>query len=277
MIRVARLVVLVCLIAGTSSVAHAQSAAVSACGQIVSGDAHLTNDLDCPPSLVAAVIVEGGSLDLRGFTIRGAEVGVYCVHPIWEENVFVYKKCRVFGGTIAGYSVAGVAAKKLDLTDMTFTGGHGLAVIAHKLVRFANLAVDIPAETQHVGIFLGSGSVKGTNLTLQGGVIGVWARSVYIDGMTASGAFSSIVQGDAVRLRNATLTDAGRGVSGGKKVTIESSVVTGHTEEGVRARRVRLVGSTVTGSALDIHAERLQLLDGSTCGTSNGLGVCTAD
>src|SRR5262245_6600839 len=103
MMRVARLVVLVCLLAGASSV-QAQTA-VSICGQIVSGDAYLANDLDCAPSFAASVIVEGGTLDLRGFTIRGAEVGVLCVHPIWEENVFIYKKCRVFGGTIADYEV----------------------------------------------------------------------------------------------------------------------------------------------------------------------------
>jgi hypothetical protein len=87
--RVARLLsVLVCLITGAASAALAQTA-VSACGQIVSGDAYLTNDLDCAPSLAAAVILQGGTLDLRGFTVRGGEIGVLCARPTWEESIFI--------------------------------------------------------------------------------------------------------------------------------------------------------------------------------------------
>jgi hypothetical protein len=276
MIRVARLVVLVCLIAGTSSGAHAQSAAVSTCGQIVSGDAHLTNDLDCPPSFTAAVIVEGGSLDLRGFTIRGAEVGVLCVHPIWEENLFIYKKCRVSGGTIADYALAGVAAKKLELADMTFTSGPAISVVAHKTLRFANVTIDMPAEFQTVGMFTVNGSVKGTNLTTQGGTIGIWARKVDVDGMVASGSLDAAVRGNTVRLRNAALAGGGVGVAGGNAATNESTTNTGYAATGVAARRIRLVDSAVTGNGLDLHAEHVRLV-GSTCETSSGLGICTAD
>lgn len=275
MMRVARLVVFICLLAGASPVL-AQTA-VSTCGQIVSGDAYLTNDLDCAPSFAAAVIVDGGSLDLRGFTIRGAEVGVYCVHPIWEENFFIYKKCRVFGGTITDYSVAGVAAKQLDAADLILTGGHGLALIAHKNIRFANVAIDMLPESGNVGLFTLKGTVKGTDLTVQGGTLGVWGRKVDVDGMVASGSLGGAINSNSTRLRNATLTDGGVGISGGNTATIESSSITGHADEGVMARKIKLIGSTVTGNGLDLRGEKAQVLAGSTCGTSNGLGVCTAD
>lgn len=275
MIRVARLVVFVGLFAIASS-AQAQTA-VSTCGQIVSGDAYLTNDLDCAPSFAASVIVDGGSLDLRGFTIRGAEVGVYCVRPIWEENVFIYKKCRVFGGTIADYAVAGVAAKHLDAADLVLTGGQGLALIAHKNLRFANVEIDMLPESGNVGLFTFKGTVKGTNLVVQGGTLGVRARKVDIDGMVASGSVDAAINSNATRLRNATLTDAGAGIDGGNHATVEDSNITGHADEGVMARKIKLVRSTVTGNGLDLRAEKAQVLEGSTCGTSNGLGVCTAD
>lgn len=276
MIRVARLVVLVCLIAGTSSGAQAQSAAVSICGQIVSGEAHLTNDLDCPPTFAGSVIVQGGSLDLRGFTIRGGEVGVYCVHPIWEENVFIYKKCRVFGGTIADYAVAGVAAKKLALADVTLAG-QGIAAVSHTSLQFANLTIDMAPEPHNIGIFTRSGGVKGTNLSVQGGTLGIWAgKKVDVDGMSASGAVEHAIRGNGVRLRNASLTGGGAGITSGKSAILESSTITGHTNTGVKAPRVKLIGTTVASNGLDIDAERVQLRDGSSCETSS-LGVCSAD
>ncbi len=276
--RVARLLAIqLCLIAVAASQAQAQTA-VSACGQIVSGDAYLTNDLDCAPNLAGAVIVEGGRLDLGGFTIRGGEIGVLCARPIWEEGIFIYRKCHVFGGTIANYELAGVAAKKLELTDVTITGGRGIAVSPHKSLRFANLVLDVLPEPHNLGILSFTGTVKGTNLSLQGGVIGIHAgRKVDIDGMVASGSLAHAIRGSDVRLRNAILSDGGAGVAGGKKATIESSTITGHADEGVSARRIKLVGSTVTGNGLDLLAEKALVLDGSTCGTSNGLGVCSAD
>lgn len=263
------------IVASLPVAAHAQTA-VSICGQIVSGDAYLANDLDCPPSFAASVIVEGGSLDLRGFTIRGGEVGVLCAHPIWEENTFVYKKCRVFGGAIEDFDVAGVAAKKLDLSDVALTGT-GLAVVTHKSLRFANLAIDAAAENGNAGIFTLNGAVKGTNLTMLGGAQAIWAGKFDVDGMVASGSLSGVIRANAVRLRHASLTGGGAGVHGGKKATIENSIITGYAEEGVQAQRITLVASTVTGNGLDLHAQKARLFDGSTCGTSSGLGVCTAD
>jgi hypothetical protein len=100
---------------------------------------------------------------------------------------------------------------------------------------------------------------------------------VDIDGMVASGSLDGAIRGNGVRLRNATLSDGGAGVRGGQKATIESSTITGHANEGVEARRIRLVGSTVTGNGLDLHAEHALVLAGSTCETSSGLGVCSAD
>ena len=74
----------------------------------------------------------------------------------------------MFGGTITDYSVAGVAAKHLDAADLILTGGHGLALIAHKNIRFANVAIDMLPESGNVGLFTLKGTVKGTDLTVQG-------------------------------------------------------------------------------------------------------------
>ena len=98
------------VIAACVSVWHTPAGAataVTACGQVYSGSGMLTADLDCTGlAATAAVRIEGGSLDLQGFTLTGGNL----------DAVFCTKNCRVFssapGGMIRGagnHTVRGAA------------------------------------------------------------------------------------------------------------------------------------------------------------------------
>ncbi len=68
---------LVSLAAGVTTAA--EPIAITSCGQSFKGEAFLAGDLDCSGFSGSAVVIQKGSLDLRGFTITGGQVhGVVC-------------------------------------------------------------------------------------------------------------------------------------------------------------------------------------------------------
>ena len=289
---VATLVSLACCVARTYP-AHAQTA-VTACEQVVEGDAYLPGDLDCPPGTEAAIELRSqGSLDMRGFSIHGGEFGVLCSGPHKMEagvEIYVYTACRVFGGgTIDGQSVQGIDGSRVDIADLTISVAatdptksvQPLAITAHKGLRFTNLNLQLAGTVPGIQC---NGGVKGTGLTVSGGGTVIDnARSVKIDGVTASGYSRFAPYARTVRLTNASLTDGTEaigevpGVSLTRGVTLTNSVVTGHSGTAIRAQHIKLVGSSVTGNALDLHADFPPRLVSSTCETSNGWGVCSND
>lgn len=118
---------------------------VTTCGQVVTGNAFLSADLDCtgfadqveippqgsiydPPTQLlgpAVVISKKGTLDLQGHTITGGNVGVYCP-----------RKCEIVGGgTIAGASTDGVLGSKVTVRDTTITGSGDVGLFVNYLLR----------------------------------------------------------------------------------------------------------------------------------------------
>jgi hypothetical protein len=86
-----------------SAVGFAAEIAVTTCGQVIlEQEGFLTGNLDCTGFGDDALVILGGSLDLRGFTLTGGDLnGVRC-----ESS------CAIFstpgGGTITGAKYNGV-------------------------------------------------------------------------------------------------------------------------------------------------------------------------
>jgi hypothetical protein len=261
---------------------HAQTA-ITACEQVVQGAAYLTGDLDCPPGTEAAVeIRSGGSLDMRGFAIHGGEYGVLCsAEGVLEGDVEVYDYtgCKVFGGggTISGQSVVGIVASRLLVSDLTIDVPSMIGLIIHSKLKLSNLTLQLGPNT--LGVMIGDHvKVGGTGFTMIGGHDGIAGPGVVtLDGVTASGydRFAAYVR--SVKLRHASLVGITRGMVDVGAVTLRDSTMTGHSGTAIEAGRIRLTDSTVTGNGLDLDADRSPKLKNSTCGTSNGWGVCTND
>ena len=268
--------------------------AVTSCEQVLQGDGYLSGDLNCGPNTEAAVEIRpGGTLDMRGFAIHGGEYGVLCSGPattISGMTVYPYAPCRVFGGgTIDGPSVVGIVASRLDLADVTInTDAYGL--IIHRSLSFTNVNLQLGGPYA-VGIGAAvTAPLVGTGLTVTGGASAIEnGGRVKIDGVTASGYRTFAQTPRTVRLANASLTGGERAIRDFSddpcisrcprtaQVTMTDSVVTGHSGSAIKANRIRLIRSTVTGNGLDLQAEHRPRLRDSTCQTSNGWGVCTND
>lgn len=108
-------------------VAAMDPVAVTACGQEFAGAGYLTGDLECTGIAGPAIVITGkGSLDFRGFSVTGGDVGIICL-----------QSCMVNGpGTLrrpvnAGIGAAGaLAVNRLLITD---SGGDGL--VGYRQVR----------------------------------------------------------------------------------------------------------------------------------------------
>ncbi len=118
---------------------------VTSCGQIVTGAAFLSTDLDCSgfagesvlpdyskkgyPYVVtgaAVLISRKGTLDLRGHTLTGGQFGVFCG-----------KSCTVLGGgTVTGASLNAVfAGKNLTVRDTTISNSGDTALFVQRILR----------------------------------------------------------------------------------------------------------------------------------------------
>lgn len=269
------IVTVVGLLSAGVCVTHAQTS-VTTCGQTVSGDAVLANDLDCPPDSYTAVMHTGGRLDLAGHTISGSQYAVICGEPEDPEPFIELRKCRVSGGTITGFTKSGVSGHKLDLDDVTFSGSDDTyAIYAAKSLRFANVhIVGAPGSIGVLGFHVQK--VKGTNLTVEGGQGGiVEAGNVDIDGIVVSGLTDQGVVGKTVKIENGSFTGGTLGI-GAVNAKVAATTVTG-ADTGILSTRMQIKDSTVTGNDLDLDSVQAPKVKNTTCNTSNGWGVCAND
>jgi hypothetical protein len=212
---------------------------------------------------------------MNGFGIHGGEYGVLCAEG--NGDGYVYEPCRVFGGgTIDGQSVVGIVASRMVLADVTIDMSDSIALIVHSRLTFSNVSLQLGANA--VGILAGPKvRLRGTGLALTGGDDGiVSAGGIKIDGVTAAGYGDFTRYVGTAKLANATLGGGANGIDA-RVASLTDSSVTGHAGTAIHAERIRLTRSTVTGNGLDLDAIVRPRLRDSTCGTSNGWGVCTGD
>ncbi len=210
---------------------------VNTCGQVFSGNGFLSGDLDCSafdtPGF-ADVQIQGGTLDLQGFTLTSAGLGVTCT-----------KSCKVIsnppGGTITSDGLGTV-----------------LAVSAGPPVGSVNLRIsDVFLNDGRVSTT--SGNIKLIDSTVTGITSGIVA-AIRTASSTAR-LLRSVVTGNAgtgidsakTKVIDSEVSNNGEiGVFGSTGVTIKRSTVSGNGFDGVRtnSKSVRVTDSSITGNGI---------------------------
>ncbi len=226
---------------------------VNTCGQVFAGSGFLAADLDCTGFPTDAVIIDGGSLDLRGFTLTGgAQNGVGCA-----------RRCKVFsdppGGRIVNSSLWGVAIGGVPsgpfstrVRDVELDGNGGAVdayratiidtVVTNDSNPFANT---ISADR----IKLLRSNVTNTQDGIVAGVVGGTIR--VIDSiLTACGTTEDCINAvDTVTVRNSTVNGAGDAGIVGTRVSVIDSEVSGNAGSGIDffggPERLRVIRSQI--------------------------------
>lgn len=226
-------------------------------------------DMSCGGAFVVA-LDHGATLDLNGHAISLANAGY--IQAVVRCND---RRCTVGGaGTITctnvpGGYITGVGMSRggrLDIRDVTIqncdqgiwdtgTIGARTRVYATDLSVFGSSYNGIEAE-----------KLVGTNIVSNGnGFSGLAVEQVLGTNITVAG--------------NGALPPLHSGITsfnGTVKVTQLNAF--DNAQHGVEAKKVVLTSSTLTGNGFaDISSKRLPRLTTTTCGTSNGWGVCAND
>lgn len=223
--------------------ASAQSARaateVNTCGQAFSGAGFLSSDLDCSGFSGDAIVLNGGSLDLRGFTLTGGNASaIYCS-----------RGCKVVsssdGGQIVGAAYFGINGDAADLVPGTAA------------IRVENVSVS--------GNVLGQIKAIG-NITVVDSTIADTAPNIALDGIR-------------VRVVNSTVSNSGLAIfSEGAKV-IDSQIVDcasaciQNTFNSVLLKRATISGAVIVG--VSVLGDRVRILD-STISDGVGAGIWAA-
>lgn len=234
---------------------------VTSCGQVVSGSAFLSGDLDCSSSGTDGVVLAGGSLDLRGFTITADSSFGSC-------GVLCTRSCKVVstppGGTItgAGFGICDDAfdadlARSVRLNDLLVTGNIAFGVFTQEAgVRIANstvsnngIAVEAQSSTR------GRVRVVTSTITSNGrGVVanhGALIRDSVISGNTNDGASVST----KLTVKNSQIIGNGTYGASSDKNRFVDSVISGNGEEGIRlflgSERLKVLRTTIDGNGSD--------------------------
>ncbi len=200
-----------CVIALGWLPAHAQPIPVTTCGQVVSGDALLVGDLDCWP-LQDGVVIEKGTLDMNGFTIRGSVRGIVC----GSGGVTDQKgKCTILGpGAISATISQGILANnKLVLDGVTVFANDNVGIAPAGRFRIVN---------SHVWINSGKG----------------------ISGIDPYNKLRGRIDNSIIE------ENGGHGVADFSNVRIKNSVIERNGGSGVRIDRIKATDSTITGNGL---------------------------
>ena len=199
---------------------------VSTCGELVSGSAVLAGDLDCSATGDYAVTVDGGTLDLAGYTITG--------HATFQ-TIRCTKTCTIRseppGGTVMG-GLEGVVG---------FPSGGGKAN-----VRLRDVVV---SGSSGEGV---SGAVLGTKVSVIGSTISnhaghgiAVAGRVSIRESVLFGNGGRGATGSKLKLKNSSVTGNGLGVAGGSKLSIVGSTIAFNAGDGAATTQAVSVRDSV--------------------------------
>lgn len=232
------------LLACTALPVRAQDVSITVCGQTVPSHATgvLANDLTCPTTSgsYGVVLEDRATLDLAGLTLGGGVAAVRCV-----------KRCTVTSSSGTGTIRDGETA--------------GIALVADRSrLLLSNVKLEDNLTMAVLGDMAGA-VIRGSQVELTGNGIGIVAKKVKLEGLTATGNYT------VLQTRRATLTD---------------STLSGNTNYAITGGTAVLRDSTVIGSGggIDVFTQTRPRLVNSTCGVSRDFGnptqtwgVCTND
>jgi hypothetical protein len=309
MMRSLRAYVLVAMIVGWVSPALAAATEVTTCGQTFSGSGFLSADLDCSAVSGDAVVIDGGTLDLRGFTIVGGDgAGVFCS-----------KGCRVksepAGGRIINAAKQGVAkgdviseapGRTVRLQGVILDGnvGGGVRMFDDGNVVVENTTISNSPANDGVAVQFGRARItnsvienvsravisnKGTRLVdsvVDGCAVNCvdGERNVIVRSVLTGAGEAAVFAGDRLRLVDSTISDsAGNGISttNTTRIRITGSAITGNGGRGIAGggfHPFTIKDSNISGNAFEgiFHTSRVRLIR-STVNNNGRSGVNTGE
>lgn len=269
-----------CSTAGICSVLCAlQSAAaeiaVTICGQQVDGHAVLVADLDCSGAGTGsgsfAVVLNGGSLDLRGFKITAADHGVRCNHG----------KCRInsepAGGVIEGTAPCDpgslICAGLYVANGTTPIANRPIARVDGITIRGFERGIYRPVALKMRDTTIAENALDGVLLipdTYQKARVSIDSSTIVDNGTIGLHIFN----GTGAIVRRSLISGNGmQGIRANAPLTLVETTVSGNLDTGVEAATLRLArDSSITGNGRHgLEAARMNLR--STSVTANGTGV----
>ena len=263
---------------------------VTACGQVIDGNAQLVSDLDCSASS-PALTIHRGSLDLNGFTITGDQItcddsctvggpgnldlAVYASENLVARNLtssgslsgtaVKVEGCTISGGIVDAYTAATVIDSELL--------GSGVYVYLPERGR-ARIENTTIQDAPSIGVDAKTATIIGSTIIRSGGA-GIVSRQVInsnnrkigkasiIDSTIAENGGAGVVAGNAISVRNSTIRDnLGTGLHCYEAYRSDSP-------PGVPIGGVKLLQSTVSGNGDGVLALKAFVSDSAV--TANNL------
>ncbi len=182
---------------------------VSTCGQIVAAGGELAADLDCSGFPTAAVVLEAGMFDLKGFTLTGGDAdAIQCVGS-----------CEIFSTGGIG-SVQGAAGAAIN-------GGTGLLTVSN---------LDIQGNGG--GIYGGGFGTDGADVAVHDNGGGIYCGDISLrvqDSVVANNLGSGIGAGECrANIINVDVTGNGGTGIYGRNIDVSDSDISGNGLDGIR-------------------------------------------
>jgi len=210
------------------------------CGQVYTGAGYLSGNLDCTGFAGSSVTIDGGSLDLRGFTLTaGTFAAVYCSRGCTVTS-------SVAGGTIAGETTGVFFLRRAKIQGITVDGPE-FGVRAGDGERDSAKVSDCTILSPTFAVFVPNGLFSMRNCTVNGDTY-AYARTNIRD----SGIVGSVEVLGKVAVRRSSVTGGdSSGLIFSTSAIVIDSVVSGHTKSGVYGGvygRVRVKRSEISGN-----------------------------
>jgi hypothetical protein len=198
---------------------------VNTCGQAFAGDGFLSADLDCTGFAGGAVEIEGGTLDLRGFTLIGGAGGVGC-----SKSCIVYSNPP--GGKVANATGGGIGGPE-SVTVL------GVIVEGNSTGGFTN------------GVGSGKGRLRIVDSSIVNnggcGVVSLDGR-VQLVGSTVTGSPIGVCAQHNARVEDSIVSANDDGLLVGGRAVIKNSDVSGNTGTGIHADQAAIIDTQVNNN-----------------------------
>lgn len=240
--------VIVATVAGADAARAATE--VNTCGQVLKGSGYLAADLDCTGFPGDAVTIDGGSLDLRGYTLTAdGDFPVLCT-----------KGCRVFsepvGGSVVGEPFLISVNADAPGTDRAALRVSGAVIIGGVMSEDGPVKIQDCTITNAIGVSSGIGrplKITGSMIDTTS-QIAVSGGNTKIFDSTILNAGGQGVNGDRVLIRGTTISGTAAGQEAVKAfgpVKIENSNISNNGGPGIHAQgeSIKAIDSTISNNA----------------------------